>query len=383
MPSPAASHVIEVPFALRGVATAAGARWDADRSVFVWKGERLPSALHAFRPARYSWEAHVERELNGAARPAASKPAGTITPRPHQVEATRAIVRAHAGRATWALARRRRRPREDDRDVERDPRAAEGRHRARRVSARGRCALAAHDRSARRRRKGHRPPQLRPPRKALRGEAGSTEEDPHEERPRPAPERRPEFDVIVWDESHRCKNPTAARSKLAAKLVANAGFCLWLSATAGQNPLELSYLAPLLANVTGSRATDLKDFESWCQEQGLGLHRGAFGKWEWRGDAKDCAKVRALTLRSARKISAGRSPPSARGHRGLARDQPHPHADRARRRSARSLRAGVDRVSEGDWSSRPAAATRRVRSRRRCGSGKRARSFAPLGRWSS
>jgi len=38
-----------------------------------------------------------------------------------------------------------------------------------------------------------------------------------------------DFDVIVWDESHRCKNPTAARSKLAAKLTANAGFCLWLS----------------------------------------------------------------------------------------------------------------------------------------------------------
>jgi superfamily II DNA or RNA helicase len=104
----------------------------------------------------------------------------------------------------------------------------------------------------------------------------------------------PEFDVVVWDESHRCKNPTAARSKLAAKLTAAAGFCLWLSATAGQNPLELSYLAPLLANVTGSRAADLKDFEAWCQEQGMGLSRGAYGKWEWRGDAGDCKKVRAL-----------------------------------------------------------------------------------------
>ena len=34
---------------------------------------------------------------------------------------------------------------------------------------------------------------------------------------------------------------------------------IWLSATAGQNPLELSYLAPLLAGVTESRAADLKD----------------------------------------------------------------------------------------------------------------------------
>jgi hypothetical protein len=100
--------------------------------------------------------------------------------------------------------------------------------------------------------------------------------------------------VIVLDESHRCKNPTAARSKLAAKLVASAGFCLWLSATAGQNPLELSYLAPLLAQATGARAKDLKDFEQWCIDQQLGVVRGAFGKWEWRGNPTDCEKVRAL-----------------------------------------------------------------------------------------
>ena len=107
------------------------------------------------------------------------------------------------------------------------------------------------------------------------------------------------MDVVIWDESHRCKNPTAARSKLAAKLNANAGFRLWLSATAGQNPLELSYLAPLLASATGSRASDLKDFEQWCIDQGLGVTRGAYGKWDWRGDAADCEKVRALLFDGA------------------------------------------------------------------------------------
>ena len=111
---------------------------------------------------------------------------------------------------------------------------------------------------------------------------------------------RPSSTSIVLDESHRCKNPTAARSKLAAKLVANAGFCLWLSATAGQNPLELSYLAPLLASVTGARAADLKDFEQWCLDQELGVTRGTFGKWEWRGDRADCEKVRALLFEPAR-----------------------------------------------------------------------------------
>jgi hypothetical protein len=116
----------------------------------------------------------------------------------------------------------------------------------------------------------------------------------------------PAFDVVVLDESHRCKNPTAARSKLAAKLVARAGFCLWLSATAGQNPLELSYLAPLLASTTGARAADLKDFEQWCLDQGLGVSRGGFGKWEWRGDRADCEKVRAMLFDAGRgKVAAG------------------------------------------------------------------------------
>ncbi|MDQ3369794.1 MAG: DEAD/DEAH box helicase, partial [Myxococcota bacterium] len=109
----------------------------------------------------------------------------------------------------------------------------------------------------------------------------------------------PELDVIVLDESHRCKNPTAARSKLAAKLVANAGFTLWLSATAGQNPLELSYLAPLLASTTGAHARDLKDFEQWCLDQQLGITRGGFGKWEWRGDRSDCEKVRRMLFEPA------------------------------------------------------------------------------------
>ena len=158
----------------------------------------------------------------------------------------------------------------------------------------------------------------------------------------------PELDVVVLDESHRCKNPTAARSKLAAKLVARAGFCLWLSATAGQNPLELSYLAPLLASTTGARAADLKDFEQWCIDQKLGVTRGTFGKWEWRGDRADCEKVRAMLFDAARGQAPAGHPPPPRGHRGLAGDQPHPHADRARRRGARALRPGVDRVPPRD-----------------------------------
>jgi hypothetical protein len=123
----------------------------------------------------------------------------------------------------------------------------------------------------------------------------------------------PEFDAVIWDESHRCKNPTAARSKFAAKINAKAGFALWLSATAGQNPLELSYLAPLLSERTGARATELKDFEAWCAAQGLGVTRGTFGRWDWRGDPKDCEKVRALLFDGERPAGMRRRPEDIAG----------------------------------------------------------------------
>lgn len=293
------AHVLDVPFAMRGVASANGARWEQDHQVFVFRGETLPDGLAPFRPAAYSWEAHVQHELDEEAglapirRPQTS--AQTIAPRPHQAEAVAAIVAAHrAGRPGFLLA--------DDVGLGKTIAAWEAirllpEAKARTVLVVCPLAVVAHWRRTIEAmgdmgksvvllnydRLGKLFEVSAEARKKIRSKKGLARAG-----------TAPEFDVVVWDESHRCKNPAAARSKLAAKLTANAGFCVWLSATAGQTPLELSYLAPLLASVTGSRAADLKDFEAWCQQQGLGLTRGAYGKWEWRGDAKDCATMREL-----------------------------------------------------------------------------------------
>lgn len=293
------AFVLDVPFAMRGVATANGARWEADRSVFVYRGGALPAGLEPFRPAPYSWEARVQRELDrakGAIAP--SKPTASITLRAHQTEAVRAITAAHAakrpgflladdvglGKTISAWEAIRRLPGVDTVLVV-CPLAVVA-HWRRTIEAMGDAGkdivLLNYDRL------GKLFEVSAEAKKKIRSKKGLARAG-----------TAPAFDVIVWDESHRCKNPTAARSKLAAKLTAQAGFCLWLSATAGQNPLELSYLAPLLASVTGSRAADLRDFEAWCQEQGFGLSRGAYGKWEWRGDAGDCAKMRALLFPAA------------------------------------------------------------------------------------
>jgi hypothetical protein len=289
----ARAHALDVPFAMRATATGHGARWDADHGVFVFRGERLPDGLAPFRAAPYSWERSVERELNDEPAPAPSKPTGAFTPRPHQLTAIRAITAAaKAGRAGFLLA--------DDvglgktlsawvavRDLASVERVlivcplAVVAHWRRTIEAAGdggrEVVILNYDRL------GKLFEVSAEARKKVRSKKGLARAG-----------SAPEFDAVIWDESHRCKNPTAARSKFAAKINARAGFALWLSATAGQNPLELSYLAPILSELTGARATELKDFESWCAAQGLGVTRGTFGRWDWRGDPKDCEKVRAL-----------------------------------------------------------------------------------------
>jgi ERCC4-related helicase len=102
------------------------------------------------------------------------------------------------------------------------------------------------------------------------------------------------FDVILFDESHALKNLSALRSKFAIKLYESAKMIFWLSATAGQNPLELGYLLPILAKKTGDRALTTKDFEQWCAQNLPGVSRGAFGAWAWVGGQEDEEEIRQL-----------------------------------------------------------------------------------------
>jgi hypothetical protein len=106
--------------------------------------------------------------------------------------------------------------------------------------------------------------------------------------------KAPEFDLVIFDESHKGKTPDSARGLMMRKLGQAAKFCIWASATAGQNPIELIYLAPLLARVTGSKppATDTGDFADWCKRQGLHVSKGAYGSIVWERNDDDLATVR-------------------------------------------------------------------------------------------
>lgn len=298
---PERAFALDVPFTYRAVASAAGARWDEQYKVFVYRGPTLPDTLAPFAAQPWSLEAFVERQLDPDRPLTPSTPTGTITPRPHQTSAIADITTAHeAGLPGFLLA--------DDvglgktistwgaileLDVESVlivcPLAVVA-HWRRTITAMGdggkTIVLLNYERlpklfslptpRASTRKKAT-------PKKKVRTQKGLAR---HGE--------AMDFECVVFDESHKLKNPTTARAKFAVKLVANSDFVLWLSATAGQNPLELSYLAPLLAATTGEKATNLKDFEAWCLKLGLGVTRGAYGKWDWAGDPEDCEKVRAL-----------------------------------------------------------------------------------------
>lgn len=329
--SPARAHLLDIPFELRGLAQAHGADWDGSLKAYLYRGESLPEHLRAFASQPYSWERLKEDEVNGAS-PVAAAPTKEIVLRDHQKDAVEAISAAvRAGRSgflvaddvglgktieTWASVL----SMDADTVLIVCPLAVVA-HWRRTIEWMGdggkRVVVINYDRlkklfdvpaglvaKASRKRKGS-SRRVRTAKGVARyGEAY-------------------EFDVVVFDESHKLRNLETARSKMALRLSAEAEFVLWLSATAGQNPLELAYLSPILAESTGCRVSQLKEFEKWCRDQGLGVSCGAFGKWAWRGNAKeeadrvgadeDLAKVRQMLFGGRVPVAIRRTPSDIEG----------------------------------------------------------------------
>lgn len=311
----ARTFALDVPFAYRAVASAAGARWDEQYKVFVYRGTSLPETLTPFAAQPWSLEAFVERRLAqdsgdgpdhpGAQPPHAQPAAATITPRPHQRVAVERILAAHeAGLPGFLLA--------DDVGLGKTITAwaaiselpvetvlivcplAVVAHWRKTLQAMGDGGKTVVILNYERLPKLFSLPAAQPPARTTRKKAPPPRRKVRTQKGLARHGEATAFDLLVFDESHRLKNPSTARAKFAVKLGAQAEFILWLSATAGQNPLELSYLAPLLAAATGERVQDLKDFEGWCKGLGLGVTRGAYGRWDWAGDPEDCERVRAL-----------------------------------------------------------------------------------------
>jgi hypothetical protein len=309
--------VLDVSYDDRTDAKWAGARWHPELSRWVYRGAELPAALERWLPAPYSWEAWVAEDLTG--RTSSSAPGATVALRPHQQEAATAITDARRTRMpgflladqvglgkTYATIAGINAAGSGQRVLVLCPLSVVA-HWRRSIAAMGdggnRWCVMNYDRAKQ---------LLEAPQSAKDAKRARTKNKRIAQQGR----SRVAWDVVVADEAHRLKNPQSQRSAAVRQLVKADGesaFVLWLSATAGQNPLELAYLAPLLARTTGSTARDMADFEQWCRAMGLGVRKGPFGSWVWERNEDDLARVREMLFDSTPTVALRRRPEDLEG----------------------------------------------------------------------
>lgn len=291
--------VLDIPFEFYPWARSQGAEWAAAEKVTVWGGATLPLALEPYRVAPWSWGWHQEATLN-AAVPPRPEPAGPVwEPRAHQLVAIDAITKAYqADLPGFVLA--------DDVGVGKTMSAwgfVQRQEAFQRILIVTTLNVLPHWRYTLQQ-AGHddrevmiinydqltkvltwtgEPLVWKKGRRKRIAQRGAV----------------PEYDLIIFDEAHKGRRPEAARSILMRRLAAKATFNLWLSATIGTKPLELSYLAVLLSKVTGEtlQVDTLKEFGQWCEAHGLGVKKGSFGAWiKLDPDNPDEAKEAKLAL---------------------------------------------------------------------------------------
>jgi len=288
-------HVIDCDYTYLPFATQAGARWDKINKAVVYEGDTLPDTLTGFHPKLLSHAWRIERSLNNLP-PITLEPNRIITLHPHQETASGLISQAWTRRqpgflladetglgktiTTWnailTIAKMEARPLKilvtgplNSLETWRETILWMG------TGGRNEIILLNYEKI----KKLFTEKENRA--KSLKGLAkfGETEK----------------FDIFIVDESHYLKSPSSARSKLAKKVEENSRFTLWISATAGQNPLELSYLSSLLSFKTEHRKSLVQnDFETWCQSQNIHVQRGKFGKWSWTPSEDDNKKLNSL-----------------------------------------------------------------------------------------
>lgn len=114
--------------------------------------------------------------------------------------------------------------------------------------------------------------------------------------------------IVVFDESHRLRNPYAQQSLVCRHLADAAAFAIYLSATAGQAPHELSYLGRLLGHAAQAPTATLADFRDLMKRLGIGRAKGRWTNWSWEANPRDCAVMADLLFKGPHAIGLRRRP---------------------------------------------------------------------------
>lgn len=301
---------LDIPYEHRGIATAHRAEWFPNLG-WAYVGTSLPSGLANYRPRRYSWEEWLEEDYLGHHRPTDPAPApdpstGSFTPRRDQLEDVRSMLMARkagspefligsevgtgktlvtiagvkrmanvknvlimcpaSARAGWRLHLKEMGDGgknwciinyESNKKLLTVPKSAQGANQRTRT-------------------------------KNLRIASQGTS--------------RVDWDVVITDESHRISNPEAQQTRACERIIAGpnnrSAFVIRVSATAGSNPAELSYLHRMFAWRDGRQVkaiTSSEEYAEWCQSKGIAVDLSGFGgKLKWTGTELDLKKMNRL-----------------------------------------------------------------------------------------
>jgi hypothetical protein len=112
------------------------------------------------------------------------------------------------------------------------------------------------------------------------------------------------WDIVIADECHLYRHTTARRTQVFRRVARftdphdGAPFVMLASATPAQHPAELTYLAPILAQLRGETPAQWTDFGGQLAGVGLPIVKNAYGKWGWNEvAASDPALQQAATAR--------------------------------------------------------------------------------------
>lgn len=308
--------ILDVPFELRAQVRGLGARWDSQVKSEVWTGDRLPELLRPLRAMPMSLEWSRQFALNGRHLEPLVRLDPPFVGRDHQKEAAGIIDDAYDdGSPGFLLA--------DEVGVGKTMSAWEFALAQKSLSSvlvittAGALAHWRHTILH----AGWRPDQrimiINYDRLGKLFEVEELSSSRRKgKRKRIAKEGiAPTYDLVLVDESHKGKNPTSARGMMMRKITDQAKFPLWMSATAGQNPVEMIYLARLLARATKSRvsASDLDSFLAWCQKQGLAIRKGAYGAIEWDRNDEDIARIHGWLFGGKKPMALRRLPQQIAG----------------------------------------------------------------------
>ncbi|QRE75464.1 SNF2-related protein [Methylobacterium aquaticum] len=126
--------------------------------------------------------------------------------------------------------------------------------------------------------------------------------------------------IVVFDEAHRLRNPNSQQGQACRRMAEAAAFTVYASATAGQAPHELSYLGALLGHAAGRPVATLADFRALMQHLKIGRAKGRWQNWSWEPNARDLETMAGLLYRGPEAIGLRRRPADIAGWPEVQRD---------------------------------------------------------------